>query len=53
MYNGSGADPVGVDQASTHITDLPQGISKALEVMTKFLNRTLVESKWRANAHLH
>ena len=23
MYTGSGADPVGVDQASTHITDLP------------------------------
>ena len=23
MYNGSGVDPVGVDQASTHITDLP------------------------------
>ena len=27
MYTGSGADPVGVDQASTHIVDLPHSVT--------------------------
>ena len=29
MYTGSGAAPVGVDQASTRITDLPRSATDA------------------------